>query len=184
MKPKNEKMKRTGLKKEIFDWIMIIAAAAVIALFLNTCIIANSVVPSGSMEPAIMTGDRIIGSRLSYRFGSEPKRGDVMIFDHETGPGKKETHLVKRVVGLPEETVDIKENHVYIDGKLLEEPYLKEPMVSEDFQFVVPEGCYLMLGDNRNLSADARYWPNPYVPENKIIAKVLFRYYPNIGIIK
>lgn len=173
-----------NLKKEIFDWIMVIVAAAAIAFFLNTCIIANSWIPSGSMEPTIMTGDRIVGSRLSYRFGGAPKRGDVVIFDHETGPGKQETHLVKRVIGLPGETVDIKDNHVYIDGTQLKEPYLKEPMVSDNFQFKVPEGCYLMLGDNRNFSADARFWPNPYVPKKKLIAKVLFRYYPGIRIIK
>lgn len=173
-----------NLKKEIIDWVMVIVAAAAIALCLNTFIIANSWVPSGSMESTIMTGDRLIGSRLSYKFGEGPARGDVVIFDHKTGPGNEETRLVKRVIGLPGETVDIKNNSVYINGNKLDEPYLKEPMVSDDFHFQVPEGCYLMLGDNRNFSADARYWPNPYVPEKKIIAKVLFRYYPGFRLIK
>lgn len=169
------------LKKEIFEWVKIIIAAAAIAFFLNTFIIANSTVPSGSMETTIMTGDRIIGSRLAYKLGGDPERGDIVIFDHETGPGSEETRLVKRVIGLPGETVEIRDNHVYINGALLDEPYLKEPMVSDDYHFEVPKGCYLMLGDNRNYSADARYWPDPYVPEKKILAKVLFRYYPRIG---
>ncbi|MEY8352274.1 signal peptidase I [Lachnospiraceae bacterium 54-53] len=168
------------LKKEIFEWVKIIIMAAVIALCINTFLIANSRVPSGSMETTIMTGDRVIGSRLAYKFGEDPVRGDIVIFDHRTGPGNKETRLVKRIIGLPGETVDIKNDHIYINGSEtpMEETYLPEPMETEDFHFEVPEGCYLMLGDNRNNSADARYWPDPYVPEGRILAKVLFRYYP------
>lgn len=171
-----------SLKKEILEWLKIIIVAAIIAFCLNTFIIANSRVPSGSMETTIMTGDRIIGSRLSYRFGEDPQRGDIVIFDHATGPGKDETRLVKRVIGLSGETVDIRGNRVYINGSSapLEEAYLPEAMDSGDHHFEVPEGCYLMLGDNRNNSLDARYWPDPYVPEDKILAKVLFRYYPGI----
>ena len=145
----------------------IIIAAAAIAFCLNTFIIANSTVPSGSMETTIMTGDRIIGSRLAYKFGGDPERGDIVIFDHKTGPGDKETRLVKRIIGLPGETVEIRDNQLYIDGVLLDEPYLREAMDSEDYHFEVPDGCYLMLGDNRNYSADARYWPDPYVPEKR-----------------
>lgn len=186
MKEEKEKTQEEpfNLKKEIFEWVKIIVAAALIALFLNSCIIANSTVPSGSMETTIMTGDRIIGSRLAYKLGSHPERGDIVIFDHRTGPGDEKTRLVKRIIGLPGETVEIRDNRVYIDGTQLDEPYLKEEMESNDYHFEVPEGCYLMLGDNRNYSADARYWPDPYVPENAILAKVLFRYYPGIGRIK
>ncbi len=186
MREKKEKLQEQeepfDLKKEIFEWVKIIIAAAAIAFFLNTFIIANSTVPSGSMETTIMTGDRIIGSRLAYKLGGDPERGDIVIFDHETGPGNEETRLVKRVIGLPGETVEIRDNQLYIDGTLQDEPYLREAMDSDDYHFEVPEDCY--LGDNRNYSADARYWPDPYVPEKKILAKVLFRYYPRIGKIK
>lgn len=170
-----------NLKKEIWEWVKIIVLAAAIALFVNTFIIANSWIPSGSMESTIMTHDRIIGSRLAYKFGGEPERGDIVIFHHETGPGNEDTRLVKRIVGLPGETVEIRDNQVYIDGELLSEPYLNEEMESDDFLFEVPEGCYLMLGDNRNHSADARFWQDPYVPKKDIRAKVLFRYYPKIS---
>lgn len=172
------------LKKEIWEWIKIIVAAAAIALFLNTCLIANSRVPSGSMETTIMTGDRIIGSRLAYQFGGKPERGDIVIFDHKTGPGNGKTRLVKRVIGLPGETVEIRDNQVLIDGTVLEESYLPEAMESDDYFFEVPEDCYLMLGDNRNHSADARFWPDPYVHKKELIAKVLIRYYPKIGTLK
>ncbi|MBE5985106.1 MAG: signal peptidase I, partial [Paenibacillaceae bacterium] len=83
-----------NLKRELFEWLKIIVIAAVIAFFINTFLIANSRVPSGSMETTIMTGDRLIGSRLAYRFGGEPQRGDIIIFDHMTGPGNEEIHLV------------------------------------------------------------------------------------------
>lgn len=171
-----------NLKQEVFEWIKIIIIAAVIAFVLNRFIIANSFVPSPSMETTIMTGDRIIGSRLSYAFGADPERGDIVIFDHKVEPGKDQTRLVKRVVGLPGETVDIRDGHIYINQSdvPLEEPYLPEEMESGDFHFEIPEGCYLMLGDNRNHSADARSWPDPYVPDDAIAAKVLLRYYPGI----
>ena len=173
-------------KQELWEWVKILVAAAVIAFLVNHFVIANSEVPSGSMENTIMTGDRIIGSRLSYLFG-EPERGDIVIFDHENGPAKEEIHYVKRVIGLPGETLDIKNGHVYIDGSdtPLEEPYLKEAMdPTETLHFEIPEGCYFMMGDNRNRSADARGWSDPFVPKDKIIAKAQFRYYPKPGRVK
>lgn len=173
-------------KREILEWVKIILTAAAIALFLNSCVIANSRIPSPSMEQTIMTGDRVIGSRLAYRLGGAPRRGDIVIFKHKAEPGKDKTRLVKRIIGLPGETVDIRGSQVYIDGAdaPLEEPYLAEAMESPDYHFEVPEGCYLMLGDNRNHSADARGWPDPYVPEKEISAKALFRYYPGIKAIR
>ena len=173
------------LKKEIISWIQIIVAAVVIAFFLTTFIIANSRIPTGSMEPTIMSHSRVIGSRLSY-LADDPERGDVVIFHYPDDPSGK-TYFVKRVIGLPGETVDIVEGKVYIDGSEtpLDEPYLAEPMEPEPpMHFEVPEGCYFMLGDNRNNSRDARYWKNTYVEKDKIIAKVLFCYFPNPHVIR
>ncbi len=178
--PQEEK---TNWKKEILEWVKIIVSAALIAFVLNTFIIANSEVPSGSMENTIMTGDRVIGSRLSYRF-DDPERGDIAIFRF---PDNEKIYYVKRIIGLPGETVDIVDGQVYItdaDGETtqLEEPYLREPMVPEaPMRFEVPEDCYFMMGDNRNYSLDARRWQNTYVKREKLIAKVLFRYFPKPG---
>ena len=155
-------------------------SAAVIALVLNNFIIANSKVPSGSMENTIMTNDRVIGSRLSYLF-ADPERGDIVIFHY---PDNEKVYFVKRVIGLPGDTVDIYGGHVYLNGSQepLMEEYIREPMVPDiPMHFEVPEDCYFMLGDNRNYSKDARFWTNTYVKKEKIIAKVLFRYYPKIG---
>ena len=173
------------LKKEIISWIQIIVAAVVIAFFLTTFIIANSRIPTGSMEPTIMSHSRVIGSRLSY-LADDPERGDVVIFHYPDDPSGK-TYFVKRVIGLPGETVDIVEGKVYIDGSEtpLDEPYLAEPMEPEPpMHFEVPEGCYFMLGDNRNNSRDARYWKNTYVEKDKIIAKVLFCYFQRPHLIR
>ena len=169
--------KEYSLKAEILSWLQILVTAAVIAFVLNTFIIANSRVPTGSMENTIMTNDRVIGSRLSYRFSS-PERGDIAIFRF---PDDESVYYVKRVIGLPGDTIDIIDGAVYLNWSdtPLEEPYLRQEMVPEDpMHFEVPEDSYFMMGDNRNHSYDARYWTNTYVHSDKLVAKVLFRYWP------
>ena len=101
-----------------------------------------------------------------------PERGDIVIFRY---PDNEEELYVKRVIGLPGETVDIRDGYIYIDGAdtPLDEDYLKEDwtVATGNYHFEVPEDSYLMLGDNRNDSWDARYWTNPYVREDKILGK-------------
>lgn len=175
-----EREQRNGWKKEVIEWLKIIVSAALIAFVLNTFIIANSRVPSGSMETTIMTGDRVIGSRLSYKF-SDPERGDIIIF---LFPDDESVHYVKRIIGLPGDTVDIIDGKVYLNGSdtPLEENYIREPMYPEaPMHYEVPEDSYFVMGDNRNYSLDARRWDNTYVKREKITAKVLFRYFPKIG---
>lgn len=90
--------KKINWKQELWEWVKIIVAATAIAFFLNTFIIANSRVPSGSMENTIMTKDRVLGSRLTYKF-SDPERGDIAIFRF---PDNEKIYYVKRIIGLPE----------------------------------------------------------------------------------
>jgi signal peptidase I len=180
---KNDTTKeKFNLKEEIISWIQILVIAALIAFVLNRFIIANSRVPTASMENTIMTKDRVIGSRLSYYF-SDPQRGDVVIFYFPDDVTEK-TYFVKRIIGMPGDTVDIHDGHVYLNGSdsPLDEPYIREPMdPTEELHYEVPEGSYFMMGDNRNYSADSRSWQNTFVKKEKIIAKVLFRYFPSIG---
>ena len=169
-----------NLKKEILSWIQILIMAALIAYVMNTFIIANSRVPSASMETTIMTHDRVIGSRLSYLF-NEPERGDIIIFPF---PDDESIYYVKRIIGMPGDIVDIHDGKVYINNSEtpLDEPYIREPMEPEDpLHYEVPENSYFMMGDNRNYSADSRRWNNKFVEKKNITAKVLFRYYPSIG---
>ena len=132
------------------------ATVIVVVFVLTHFIIINAKVPSGSMENTIMTHDRLIGFRFAYWF-DEPQRGDIILFEYPVD--EKQTYI-KRVIGLPGETVEIRDGHIYIDGseKPLEEDYLKETWIWENdgYTFEVPEGCYFVLGDNRNDSEDGR----------------------------
>lgn len=161
--------------KEVLAWVLTIVLAIVAAKAINKYVIIKAEVPTGSMEHTIEVNDCILGLQLAYLF-SEPERGDIVIFPYPDNP---EVTYVKRVIGLPGETVEIKNGSVYIDGEPIEEPYLKEAMVGEYGPYVVPEGCYFMLGDNRNSSQDSRKWKNTFLKGDDIMAKVLFRYSPS-----
>lgn len=174
------------LVKEIISWVKIFVAALLIAAVLDNFIIINANVPSGSMENTIMTGNRMIGNRLAY-INSKPERGDVIIFKF---PDNEEENFVKRVIGLPGEKVVVKESKIYINDSEtpLEEEYLPEEWytMNDGLEYQVPKGSYLVFGDNRNISNDARYWKNTYVKEDAIIAKAVFVYWPfsDAGIIE
>ena len=162
--------------KEMFDLLANVAITVVILVILKEYVIINAYIPSGSMENTIMPKDRVIGNRLAYLF-SEPERGDIIIFRY---PDDERQLFVKRIIGLPGETVTIEDAKVYIGEVLLEEPYLKDEWKFDngDYSFEIPEGSYLVLGDNRNNSKDSRYWKNTYVTEEKILGKAVFCYWP------
>ena len=180
-----ERKEKTEEKKSFFSealsWILTIAVAVGIALVINGVIIVNATVPTGSMENTIMPKDRIIALRLTYDF-SDPQRGDIAVFKY---PDDESLLYVKRVIGLPGETVEIRDGKVYIDNSQtpLDEPYLKEEMVGSFGPYEVPEDCYFMMGDNRNNSLDSRYWEKTYVKKEKMLGKVYFRYFPSFSIL-
>lgn len=173
-----KRRKEESTIKEVLSWIITIALAVVAALFIKNYVIINANIPSGSMENTIMTGDRLFGNRLAYN-SKDPARGDIIIFKY---PDDEEENYVKRVIGLPGETVEIRDAQIFINGanEPLEEDYLKEEwtVAAGPYYFEVPEDSYLVLGDNRNNSWDARYWDNTYVAKEKILGKAVFRYYP------
>ncbi len=176
----------TAVVKELLSWVLTIGAAILLALFLNKVVFINATIPSGSMENTIQEGDRLLGLRLAY-WNSEPERGDIIIFKY---PDNEEENYIKRIIGLPGETVEIKDAKIYINGSKtpLEENYLKDEWIEETgpYYYEVPKDSYLVLGDNRNNSKDARYWINTYVTKEQIIGKAWFRYYPfdNMGVLK
>ena len=149
---------KINIKKEVISWIRTFAITIGIVLVLLLFVFINAQVPSESMESTIMTKDRLIGFRFSYWF-NEPQRGDIILFKF---PVDETETYIKRVIGLPGETVTIEDAHVYIDDSEvpLEETYLKEDWVWENdgFTFQVPEDCYFVMGDNRNNSEDSRFW--------------------------
>ena len=174
------------IRNEIISWIQILLAAMCIALVLNTCIIANSRVPSGSMENTIMTNDRVIGSRLSYKF-SDPERGDIAIFRF---PDDESIYYVKRIIGLPGETIQIDdEGNIYIDGEVLQEHYglerIKNPGSARE-PITLGEDEYFVLGDNRNNSEDSRFTQVGVIHRDDIVGRAWLRIYPfdRIGFIR
>lgn len=191
---------KTSLWKELLSWVEIIVVAVLISLFLTKVVLVNALVPSSSMETLISPGDRLFGNRLTYKF-KDPERFDVVIFKY---PVDEDENYIKRVIGLPGETVTIENAKVYINDSEtpLEENYLPEEWVIENdgFVFEVPEDCYLMLGDNRNVSEDARYWAEEayeqgladsvedgesytYVSRDKILGKAMFTYWPHFQLL-
>ena len=163
-------------KKELIDIIKTIIVAIIVAFIITNFIIVNAIVPTGSMKNTIMPNDRLIAFRLSYLF-SEPQRGDIVVFK---APDDETILYVKRIIGLPGETVNIIDGKVYIDGNEtpLEDEYVMEEMLGSFGPYVVPEDSYFMMGDNRNDSQDSRYWEHTFLPRDNILGKVIFKYYP------
>jgi len=161
------------MKYFIKEWIIPILVALVIVLFLNKFIFILVTVPTGSMEDTIIPGDRLYVNEIFDINNAE--RGDIIVFRSLELENKR---LVKRLVGLPGETIEVKEDgSVIIDGEELNEPYVISA-TGQEKKFTVPENCYFFLGDNRPISFDARFWNNPYISEEQIIGKVLFRFFP------
>lgn len=172
---KNEK-KTNPVADEIWEYVKMIAVVVVVVLLVNNFILINARIPSPSMENTIMVKDQIFGNRLAYLF-DDPERFDIVIFRY---PDNEEQLFIKRVIGLPGETVNIVDGKVYIDGSdtPLDDSFCPEVPTGNFGPYEVPEGNYFMLGDNRNLSRDSRYWNNTYVAKDKILGKALLRYWP------
>lgn len=175
---------KCNVKKEIFEWIMILLLAATEAFILDTQIIVNAKIPSGSMKNTIMPGDRIVGSRLAYG-NAIPERFDIIIFRY---PDDKEEVYIKRIIGLPNETVRIVDGKIYIDDseEPLNDTFSLEPMTGSYGPYVIPDGSYFVMGDNRNNSFDSRFWEDAFVKEEDILGKAFIRYWPieRMGIVK
>ena len=168
--------KKKEILLEILDWSRFVFTALVLGVLISNKLIANAQVPTGSMENTIMPESRIIINRLAY-INEKPERGDIISFYF---PDDGKTNFLKRVIGLPGETVLGKDGYVYIDGTILEEIYLKEPMEGEFGPFTVPEDSYFVMGDNRNNSWDSRYWTDPFVEKKEIVGRAEFEYFPEL----
>ena len=173
---------KNSIWKELWEYIKMIIFVIVVVLIVNNVFLINARVPSESMEKTIMTGDRFFGNRLAYLF-NDPERFDIVVFKY---PDDESQLFVKRVIGLPGETVEIREGKVYINGSdtPLDDSFTPETPMGNYGPYVVPEGSYFMLGDNRNHSGDSRFWKQPYVEKDKIVGKAILRYFPGIKILK
>ena len=172
----NEENKKQKSKlREVIDFLLPILIAVAVALVLKYCIIANAVVPTGSMLNTIQEGDRVIASRLAY-VKDDPQRYDIVIFKY---PDDEKQYYVKRIVGLPGETLSFKNGYTYVNGEKLDESYLPTQGITTlpdsiaDKTFTVPEGCMFVMGDNRTGSNDSRLLGEPYIPVEAVQARML-----------
>jgi signal peptidase I len=179
----------------------LILVALVIAIVVKSFLVQAFYIPSASMEPTLEIGDRVFVNKLAYDLG-DIGRGDVIVFQnpnpgavpdrgvvdgflHWLGEGigvaqPEDEDFIKRVIGLPGETIEIRNNVVYIDGEPIDEPYLTRAARQFNGDFgptEIPEGSYFVMGDNRGNSADSRYGLG-FVPEDRVIGKAFVIIWP------
>jgi len=182
-----------NFQSKIWDWTKSILIALVLALFIRAFIVQAYKIPSGSMIPTLLIGDYLLVNKLAYGirnpikndfiyFRKLPERQEIVVF---TYPLNKKLDFIKRVIGLPGDTVEIVNKKVYVNGKLLKEPYVqfndpeiypKEVSPRDNYGPVkVPPGYIFVLGDNRDQSYDSRFWG--FVPINYLKGKALIIYF-------
>lgn len=169
----NEVPRKKKKKSAVMEIVESVAIAVLLAVIIRMFVFQPFIIPTGSMEPTIKIGDRIMVSKFAYQFG-EPSHGDIVVFRPPFDP---ERVFVKRLIGTGGDTLEIRDSKLYINGKLVPQDYLPQDMRFQDFGPVqVPPGNYFMMGDNRNNSDDSRVWGN--LPEKNIIGKAVMIYWP------
>ena len=165
---------REKKKKSAFmEIIESVAIAVLLAVIIRMFIFQPFVIPSGSMEPTIQIGDRVMVSKFAYHFG-EPNRGDVVVF---RPPFDTNRIFIKRLIGVGGNTLQIRDSKLFINEKQIPEDYLPKEMRFQNFGPVqVPADNYFMMGDNRNNSDDSRVWGD--LPKKNIIGKAVIIYWP------
>jgi len=161
----------------VIEWVAVLGVAILAAVLIRLFVFEPFFIPSGSMEPTLQIGDRVLVNKLSYDLHSV-HRGDVVVFKkpaNDFSPGIKD--LVKRVIGLPGETITGRDGSVFVDGQRLKEPWLPKGETTAPFPpVVIPKGDYFMMGDNRGDSADSRVI-GP-VPGNLFVGRAFIRVWP------
>jgi signal peptidase I len=166
-------------KSEFKEYLEAVGIAIILSFLIITFIVQAFYIPSGSMRPTLKPGDRIFVNKFIYRF-KDPERFDIIVFKYPVNPRKK---FIKRVIGLPGDTVEIKSGNVYINAKQIEEDYTLDQGYSDYQKVKISPKNYFVLGDNRNNSEDSRFWG--FVPRKNVVGKALFRFWPlnRIGLV-
>lgn len=169
-----------GIWQTLFlDNAKLVTVALAIALFVRFFIAEPRFIPSPSMVPTLAVGDRLLVEKVSYRLRS-PQKGDIVVFEpppqlQEYGYSASQA-FIKRVIGLPGQTVQVDQGKVFIDGQPLNEPYILEAPDYEMPLLQVPAGSLFMMGDNRNDSNDSHVWG--FLPVQNAIGRAAFRFWP------
>jgi signal peptidase I len=163
--------KRSNLMRDVIETVVI----TVVLFLLIQLVIQNYNVQGPSMLPHMENDERVLVNKTAYVFG-QPARGDVIIFHAPCDPGHD---YVKRVIGLPGDTVKTDREHVWVNGVQLDEPYISRASNPKEETWKVPTNEYYVLGDNRPISDDSRYWTcTSYVAKDQIVGKATLVYWP------
>lgn len=166
-------------RRVVIEWGVILVIAVLASFLVRVYAVQTFYIPSGSMKPTLYDGDRILVNKLSVRFGTI-NVGDIIVFKApptEHCDDGSYSDLVKRVIGLPGQTITSKSNTVYVNGKPLKEPWKYWPDLNPAIKKLkVPVNNYYVMGDNRANSCDSRFWGT--VPRSDIIGKAFFRMWP------
>ena len=162
------------LWREVLEWALLLLLAWVVSSLVRWYVIDTRIVPTGSMIPTIQLQDRLIVDKLFFKF-NEFERGDIVVFQAPEKANESDD-LVKRIIGLPGEKIEIVDGLVYINDQELYEPYILESPNYMIEAFTIPEGYFYVLGDNSNISKDSHIWG--VVAEENIFGRVLIRYWP------
>ncbi|MCR5791720.1 MAG: signal peptidase I [Lachnospiraceae bacterium] len=171
------KDKITGVIRELIIYALIIVVCIYV---IPQYVIQRTIVDGESMENTLMSGDNLLVEKLSYRV-SDPERFDIIVFYPQGNHGSKSEYYVKRVIGLPGETVQIIGEDIYIDGKILDENYGKDPIMDAGIAIdpiTLADDEYFVMGDNRTISKDSRSSDVGPVAKSKIAGKVILRMWP------
>lgn len=161
----------------LVEWIITILLAAALFFVVRTFLFRNASVTGNSMEPTLNHGDMVILNRLSYQFIS-PEAGDIVAFPYQGNPSEV---FIKRVVGVPGDIVDLRNNQFLINGNPLDDSFSQDLVLAlgdVNFPITVEENRFFVLGDNRNGSKDSRFASVGNVPERDMMGKVLVRIWP------
>ena len=169
-----EPEERPSAWSTIWTYIKIVAVAFLIAVVLRAYCFDITMVEGSSMYPTLNSGDNLITSKISYML-SEPERGDIIVLEAPDSPGDD---YIKRIIGLPDDHLQIIDGKVYINGKLLDEPYLNGIPTDGDEDLIIPSGYYFVMGDNRDESRDSRTDKVGVISRNSIVGKSVFRLFP------
>jgi signal peptidase I len=181
---KKEKQKGKGRRKQGYEWLVLVGASLAVALFVRGFLIQAFYIPSESMVPTLVKNDRVLVNKLSYKL-HDVHRGDIVVFDAPPGAATAQVKdLIKRVIGLPGDTIEGRNGSIFINGKPLDEPYLPPDVRSRDFPPAkVPPAKVWVLGDNRQDSRDSTFF-GP-ITEHSIVGRAFVKIWPlnSIGLL-
>jgi signal peptidase I len=190
-RPRGRRPRKSSTQRVVIEWVILIGSALLIALLIKTFLFQAFYIPSESMYPTLKKGDRILVNKVSYKV-HDVNRGDIVVFETPDGEDSNIKDLVKRVIALPGETIKTDEGRVYINDRLLDEPYLQDgvetcapntaPPSCEDFgPITIGKDRVFVMGDNREQSKDGRFFADPNengIKESSIVGRVFIRIWP------